>query len=77
MNTNHFILEKHEHTIIIRHDKTRTVSYIVGKHTSVYLRKGLQGMRVTPPSSGTQYAKGRYAVRKNPVISYADIIFYF
>ena len=26
---------------------------------------------------GTQYAKGRYAVRKNPVISYADIDFYF
>jgi len=26
---------------------------------------------------GTQYAKGRYAVRKNPVISYADIIFYY
>ena len=26
---------------------------------------------------GTQYAKGRYAVRKNPVISYADINFYF
>jgi len=26
---------------------------------------------------GKQYAKGRYAVRKNPVISYADIIFYF
>jgi len=26
---------------------------------------------------GTQYAKGRYAVRKNPVISYADIYFYF
>ena len=24
---------------------------------------------------GTQYAKGRYAVRKNPVISYADINF--
>ena len=26
---------------------------------------------------GTQYAKGRYAVRINPVISYADINFYF
>jgi len=28
---------------------------------------------------GTQYAKGRYAVhvRRNSVISYADIIFYF
>jgi len=26
---------------------------------------------------GTQYAKGRYAVRKNPVMSYADINFYF
>ena len=24
---------------------------------------------------GTQYAKGRYAVRRNSVISYADIIF--
>ena len=24
-----------------------------------------------------QYAKGRYAVRRNSVISYADIIFYF
>ena len=23
------------------------------------------------------YAKGRYTVRKNPVISYADITFYF
>jgi len=26
---------------------------------------------------GTQYAKGRYAVRRNFVISYADINFYF
>ena len=26
---------------------------------------------------GTQYAKGRYAVCKNPVISFADIKFYF
>ena len=26
---------------------------------------------------GTQYAKGQYAGRKNPVISYADINFYF
>ena len=26
---------------------------------------------------GTQYAKGRYAVRRNYVISDADIIFYF
>jgi len=26
---------------------------------------------------GTQYAKGRYAVRRNSVISYADINFYF
>ena len=26
---------------------------------------------------GTQYAKGRYAVRKNLVISYADINFNF
>jgi len=26
---------------------------------------------------GTQYANGRYAVRKNPVISDADINFYF
>jgi len=43
-------------------------------------------MRVTPPflvrtiQGGlrrTQYAKGRYAVRKNPVLSYADINFYF
>ena len=44
-------------------------------------------MRVTPPFwytvfrggglDGTQYAKGRYAVRKYPVISYADIDFYF
>ena len=25
---------------------------------------------------GTQYEKSRYAVRKNPVISYADINFY-
>ena len=25
---------------------------------------------------GTQYAKGRYAVRRNSVISYADINFY-
>jgi len=40
-------------------------------------------MRVNPPPlvrsiqgiiDGTQYAKGRYAVRKNPVISYADTI---
>ena len=28
-------------------------------------------------SYGTQYAKGRYAVRKKSVISYADIKFYF
>ena len=43
-------------------------------------------MRVTPPLlvrsiqgdlDGTQYAKGRYAVRRNSVISYADINFYF
>ena len=43
-------------------------------------------MRVTPPFwyavfrgclDGTQYAKGRYAVRNNFVISYADINFYF
>ena len=27
--------------------------------------------------NGTQYAKGRYAVRRNSVISYADINFYF
>ena len=43
-------------------------------------------MRVTPPPFryavfsgvlvGTQYAKGWYAVRKNSVISYADINFY-
>jgi len=26
---------------------------------------------------GTQYAKGRYAVRQNPVMLYADIKFYF
>ena len=26
---------------------------------------------------GTQYAMGRYAVRRNSVISYADINFYF
>ena len=26
---------------------------------------------------GTQYSKGRWAVRKNPVISYADIYYYF
>jgi len=26
---------------------------------------------------GTQYAKGRYAIRRNSVISYADINFYF
>ena len=26
---------------------------------------------------GTQYAKSRYAVRRNSVISYADINFYF
>jgi len=26
---------------------------------------------------GTQYAKGRYAVRRNSVILYADINFYF
>ena len=26
---------------------------------------------------GTQYAKGRYAARRNSVISYADINFYF
>ena len=41
---------------------------------------------VTPPPllvrsiqgglDGTQYAKGRYAVRRNSVISYADINFY-
>ena len=46
-----------------------------------------QFMRVTPPSfwyaifrgnlDGTHYAKGRYAVRRNSVISYADINFYF
>jgi len=45
-------------------------------------------MRVTPPSpfgmlysgfflDSTQYAKGRYAVLKNPVILYADNKFYF
>jgi len=43
-------------------------------------------MRVTPPIllrsiqgdlDGTQYANGRYAVRKSPVISYADSTFYF
>jgi len=43
-------------------------------------------LRVTPPFwyavfrgnlDGTQYAKGRYAVRRNSVISYADINFYF
>ena len=45
-------------------------------------------MRVTPPPpfwyavfrrvlDGTQYAKGWYAVRRNSVISYADINFYF
>jgi len=43
-------------------------------------------MRVTPPLwyavfrgdlDGTQYAKGRYAVRRNYVISYAFINFYF
>jgi len=41
-------------------------------------------MRVTPPLvrsiqvflDGTQYAKGWYAVRRNSVISYADINFY-
>ena len=27
--------------------------------------------------NGTQYAKGRYALRKNPVISYTDSKFYF
>jgi len=46
----------------------------------------LQLQRVPPPPfvtqysgflDGTQYAKGWYAVRKNSVISYADIIFYF
>jgi len=26
---------------------------------------------------GTQYTKGRYAVRRNSVISYADINFYY
>ena len=30
-----------------------------------------------PSQFGTQYAKGRYAVRRNSVISYADINFYF
>ena len=43
-------------------------------------------MRVTPPFwyavfrgvlDGTQYAKGRYAVRRNSVISYADTSFYY
>ena len=43
-------------------------------------------MRVTPPFwyavfwgclGGTQYAKGRYAIHKNPVISYADMNIYF
>jgi len=43
-------------------------------------------MRVTRPLlvrsiqvflDGTQYAKGWYAVRRNSVISYADINFYF
>ena len=44
-------------------------------------------MRLTPPPfgtqysggglDGTQYAKGWYAVRRNSVISYADINFYF
>jgi len=54
------------------------INYMVKIHTF---------RRVTPPPfwyavfrgglGGTQYAKGRYAVRKNPVISYADINFYF
>jgi len=45
-------------------------------------------MRVTPPThfwyavfrwvlDGTQYERGWCAVRRNSVISYADIIFYF
>ena len=43
-------------------------------------------LRVTPPFwyavfrrdlDGMQYAKGRYAVRRNSVTSYADINFYF
>ena len=44
-------------------------------------------VRVTPPFwyavliegffNGTQYAKGWYALRRNSVISYADIIFSF
>ena len=51
----------------------------------------LSNERVTPPwyavfrsvcvcgggLDGTQYAKGRYAVRRHSVISYADINFYF
>ena len=38
-------------------------------------------MRVTPPlpflQGFRQYAKGRYAARENPIISYADINLYF
>jgi len=51
----------------------------IGKRYPVYC------MRVTSPLwyavfsflHGTQYAKGRYAVRINSVISYADINVYF
>jgi len=58
--------------------------------TSIVVAQWLKGrpvcLRVTPPSllvrsiqgdlDGTQYATGRYAVRRNSVISYADINFY-
>jgi len=64
---------------------THEAYYII----NVTLAKGLslrQGRGWHPPFwyavfrgclDGMQYAKGRYAVRKNSVISYADINFYF
>ena len=65
-----------------------TVVYILLHNDSDSLKfEKLPYMRVTPPFwyavfrggglDGTQYAKGWYAVRRNSVISYADIIFYF
>jgi len=61
---------------------------VIHRHHSSLLRllfvKQLQ--RVTPPLvrsiqgggvDGRQYANDRYAVRKNPLIRYADIHFYF
>jgi len=47
------------------------------KTTSSVLKKEGDHSPVFSFLDGTQYAKSRYAVRKNPVISYANSKFYF